>query len=164
MTFNKLYRSKRGGGWGWSLVGWVTDTKKNGPPSTPSMHFYVPSFRSYRFCVGQFRNCMEVIVKIGKNKYELRRKSWEIPYFLVKSRGKNFRLILSQKIPGSRDFAKSRPEIPRTKILNPAGAWSPATTSRCHMANVPRVYLYPHAITLSVLTVDLISFNCGFIC
>ena len=47
--------------------------------------------------------------------YELRRKSQEISYFLVKSLEKNFRLILSQKIQGSRDFAKSLPENPGIK-------------------------------------------------
>ena len=40
---------------------------------------------------------------------ELIRKSREIQYFFfVKSQDKNFRLIPSRKIPGSREFAKSR--------------------------------------------------------
>ena len=41
---------------------------------------------------------------------------------LVKSRDKNFRLIPSRKIPGSRDFAKSRPGNPG--IENSWSRWS----------------------------------------
>ena len=54
--------------------------------------------------------------------YELRGKSREISYFLVKSWDKNFRLIPSQKIPGSQEFAKSRLGNPGLKIIDPAGA------------------------------------------
>ena len=65
--------------------------------------------------------------------YELKRKSCEIPHFLVKFRDTNFRLIPSQKILGSRDFAKSRPE--NRGIENSWSRWSLLPTVRALSAS-----------------------------
>ena len=54
--------------------------------------------------------------------YVLRGKSRDIPYFFGEIPGLNFRLIPSQKILGSWDFAKSRPGNLGLKILDLAGA------------------------------------------
>ena len=56
--------------------------------------------------------------------------------FSVKSRDKNFWLIPSRKIPGSRDFAKSRPGNPgiESSWPDPAGAWLQYTFQRWEAA------------------------------
>ena len=68
--------------------------------------------------------------------YELIRKSLEIPYCLV--RDINFRLILSRKIPGSWDFAKSCPGNPGIENLDPVGAWPWVTDQDCFLAGIPK--------------------------
>ena len=62
--------------------------------------------------------------------YELRRKSRKIPYFFGKIPEWKMQTNPVPKIWGSLDFAKYRPGNSGLKIIDPAGAWSPLSTSQ----------------------------------